>query len=136
MRDNDVVLFSGFKVEKKGILASLSQWWHIFWIIFSHISYAQFIKYLLGSYCGQRIAMCSVVSNFAAPQTVAPPGFSVHGIFQARILEWVAISNSRRSSQSRDGSCVSCISCFDRWVLYHWCHQGSPKSHCGGYKRG
>ena len=30
------------------------------------------------------------------------PGSSVHGIFQARILEWVAISFSRRSSQPRD----------------------------------
>ena len=32
----------------------------------------------------------------------SPPGSSVHGIFQARILEWVAISSSRGSSQSRD----------------------------------
>ena len=32
------------------------------------------------------------------PVDYSPPGFSVHGIFQARILEWVAISFSRRSS--------------------------------------
>ena len=38
-----------------------------------------------------------------------PPGSSVHGIFQARILEWVAISFSRRSSRSRDQTQVSCI---------------------------
>ena len=31
-----------------------------------------------------------------------PPGSSVHGILQARILEWVAISSSRASSQCRD----------------------------------
>ena len=37
------------------------------------------------------------------------PGSSVHGIFQARILEWVAISFSRGSSQPRDQSRVSCI---------------------------
>ena len=37
------------------------------------------------------------------------PGSSVHGILQARILEWVAISFSRRSSQPRDWTCVSCI---------------------------
>ena len=36
-------------------------------------------------------------------------GFSVHGIFQARILEWVTISFSRRSSQPRDWTRVSCI---------------------------
>ena len=38
------------------------------------------------------------------------PGSSVHGIFQARILEWVAISYSKQSSQPRDRTCVSCIS--------------------------
>jgi len=38
----------------------------------------------------------------------SPPGFSVHGIFQARILEWVAISSSRGSSQPRDQTQVSC----------------------------
>ena len=37
------------------------------------------------------------------------PGSSVHGILQARILEWVAISLSRGSSQSRDQIQVSCI---------------------------
>ena len=37
------------------------------------------------------------------------PGFSVHGIAQARILEWVAISYSRRSYQPRDQTCISCI---------------------------
>ena len=35
------------------------------------------------------------------------PGSSVHGIFQARILEWVIISSSRRSSWSRDRNCIS-----------------------------
>ena len=37
------------------------------------------------------------------------PGSSVHGIFQARILEWVAFPFSRRSSQLRDWTQVSCI---------------------------
>ena len=39
----------------------------------------------------------------------SPPGSSVHGIFQARILEWVAISFSRGSSWPRDQTQVSCI---------------------------
>ena len=39
----------------------------------------------------------------------SPPGSSVHGILQARILEWVAISFSRESSQPRDWTWVSCI---------------------------
>ena len=40
----------------------------------------------------------------------SPPGSSLCGIFQARILEWVAISSSRGSSQPRDQTQVSCIS--------------------------
>ena len=39
----------------------------------------------------------------------SPPGSSVHGILQARILEWVAISFSRGSSQPRDRTQISCI---------------------------
>ena len=38
------------------------------------------------------------------PMDCSLPGFSVHGIFQARVLEWVAIAFSRRSSQPRDES--------------------------------
>ena len=30
------------------------------------------------------------------------------------------------SSQPRDWTCVSCISCISKWILYHWCHLGSP----------
>ena len=39
----------------------------------------------------------------------SPPGSSVHGIFQARILEWVAMPSSRGSSQPRDQTHVSCV---------------------------
>ena len=42
----------------------------------------------------------------------SPPGFSVHRILQARILEWVAVSFSRGSSQPGDWSYVSYISCI------------------------
>ena len=51
------------------------------------------------------------------------PGSSVHGIFQARVLEWVAISFSRGSSWSRDQTRVSHIV---RQMLYCLSHQGSP----------
>ena len=57
-----------------------------------------------------------------------PPGSSVRGIFQARILEHVAISFSKESSQPRDWTRVSCVSCTSRQVLYQLSHQGSPKS--------
>ena len=45
--------------------------------------------------------VCSVTQSrptLCDPRDCSPPGSSVHGIFQARILEWVAISYSRRSS--------------------------------------
>ena len=50
----------------------------------------------------------------------SPPGSSVHGILQARILKHDAISYSRGSSQPRDWICISCISCIGRWILYHY----------------
>ena len=61
-----------------------------------------------------------VVSKSLQPHNCSPPGSSVHGIFQARILEGVAISFSRGSSQPRDRTWVSCVSCISRWILYHW----------------
>ena len=57
------------------------------------------------------------------PMNCGPPGASVLGILQARILEWVAMPSSRGSSPPRHRTCVSCIS---RQILYLWCHLGSP----------
>ena len=54
------------------------------------------------------------------PMDCSPPGSSVHGILQARILKWVVISSSRGSSRPRDQTHVSCVSCIGRWILYHW----------------
>ena len=65
---------------------------------------------------------CSIAQSCLAlcdPMDYGPPSSSVHGIFQARILEWVAISYSRGSSRLRDQTSVSCISCVGRWILYH-----------------
>ena len=58
-------------------------------------------------------------SNLAAAAAAAdcsPPGSFVHGIFQAKILEWVAIFSSKGSPQPRDHTCISCIG---RQILYH-----------------
>ena len=56
-----------------------------------------------------------VVQLFYNPWTL--PGSSVHEISKARLLEWVAISFSKGTSQSRDGTCVYCIG---RLILYQW----------------
>ena len=50
---------------------------------------------------------CSVMSD-SLPMDCSPPGSSVHGILQARMLEWVAISFSRSSSPSQGRNHVSC----------------------------
>ena len=55
------------------------------------------------------------------PMACSLPGFSVLGIFQARILEWVTISFSRRSSQGLNPGLLHC-----RQMLYCLSHQGSP----------
>ena len=47
----------------------------------------------------------------------SPLGSSVHGILQASILEWVAMTSSRGSSPPRDRTHSSCM---DRWIPYHW----------------
>ena len=49
----------------------------------------------------------------------SPPGSSVHGVLQVRILEWVVIPFSRGSSRPRDQAHVSYVSCIGRQVLYH-----------------
>ena len=53
------------------------------------------------------------------PMGYSPPGSSVHGILQVRILEWIAMPSSRGSSQPRDHTGVSYITCIGRQVLYH-----------------
>ena len=63
------------------------------------------------------------------PVDCSQPGSSMHGILSARILEWVAISSSRASSRPRYWTHMSCISCIDRQVLYHWATWAS-ESYC------
>ena len=75
-----------------------------------------------GSCCCLVAKLCPTLCD---PIDCSPPGFSVHGISQAKILEWVAISFSRGSSWPGDRTRVSCIG---RQVLYSLSPQ---KSHLG-----
>ena len=82
--------------------------------------------------CGTQIDLCyvhecvCVLCHFSLCLTLCNtmdcslPGSSVHGITQARILEWVAISSSRESSQPRDQTCISHISCITGGFFTHW----------------
>ena len=91
-------------------------------------------------WCGLVIQSCPALCN---PMDCGPLGSSVHGIFQARILEWIAISFFRASSRPRERTWVSCI----EGRLYRLSHQGSPsrapatvnaweKSACSCFKKG
>ena len=66
------------------------------------------------------------VRLFAAPWTVACQTLLSMGILQARTLEWVAMSSSMGSSQPREQTHMSYISCIGRYVLYPLSHLGCP----------
>ena len=71
--------------------------------------------------------MCSVTQpclTLCNPVDCNPKGSSVHGVFQARILEWVAMPFSKGSSWLRDLTCTSCVS-WHADSLLRW-HLGSP----------
>ena len=68
----------------------------------------------------ETVYYCSVAQSCPTlynPMDCSPPGSSVCGISQARILGWVAISSSRGSSRLSDRTHVSCVG---RWILSHW----------------
>ena len=71
--------------------------------------------------CSIHMRVCSIAQSFSSccdSMDCALPGFSVHIIFQARILEWVFISSSRGFSQSRDLTRISCVFCIaDRFFI-------------------
>ena len=74
------------------------------------------------------VHVCSVTQSCPTLVTPwkSPPVSSVHGISQARILEWAAISFSRVSSWPRDRTHISCVSCICRWILYPLSHLRKP----------
>ena len=63
-----------------------------------------------------KVLVAQLFLTLGDPMNCSPPGSSVPGISQARILEWVAISSSRVSSQPRDWTQVSYIA--GRWFFY------------------
>ena len=70
------------------------------------------------------------------PMSCSLPGFSVHGILQARILEQVTTSSSRESSWPSDQTCVSCKSLAlqaDSLLLNHWGSQHIIYMHVSGF---
>ena len=71
----------------------------------------------------QRCVCAESYPTLCDPTDCSPPDSPVHGLFQARILEWVAISSSSRSSQCRDQTHASCTG---KWI---WQMDSLPLSH-------
>ena len=82
---------------------------------------------------GVRLNECLVVQScltLCNPWTVTSQASLSMGIFQARILEWMAMPSFRGSSQPRDGTWVSHIAIgllYCRQILYHLSYQQSPR---------
>ena len=68
----------------------------------------------------------SCVRLFVTAWTVARQAPLSTGIFQARILEWVTMPSSRRSSQPRDQTCIFYVSSIGRQILYHCATREAP----------
>ena len=81
-----------------------------------HVCCAKLLQLSCAKLC---LTVCDAVDCY-------PQGSSVHGILQASILGWVAMSSSRVSSQPWSWAGVSYISCIGKWILHHWAKQRSP----------
>ena len=92
----------------------------------------------ISSMCAELLQSCLTLCDL---MDCSPPGSSVHGILQVRILKGIAISFSRGSSWPRAWTCVSCISHSGRHILYLSCYLENPhisyifpkhEKRCGG----
>ena len=108
------------KQRKHPVGKSYGQWRKLLWAVFGNITHGKmkllFLKFHTTLRCWLSTDSNKSESEVAQscptlcdPMNCSPPGFSIHGIFQARVLGWGAISVSRRSSQPRDRTWVSCI---------------------------
>ena len=69
-----------------------------------YMKHVHILRYLVAQLC---LILCNSLD-------CSPPGFSVHRIFQARILEWIAISSARGSSLPRDQIHIFSVSCIGK----------------------
>ena len=90
-----------------------------------HVVWKSPIHWGCACVCAQ---LCPTLCN---PMDYSPPGSSVHGVSQARILQWFAIFFSRGSSWLRNRNCVSCGSSTGNWI---WLLHYLGSSICWDYK--
>ena len=96
------------------VIAVKENWTHLCWGKGRMISQRWY-------WVNQQKNCCCLVTNscltFLRPYRLYLPESSAHGIYLARMLEWVTISFSKGSSQHRDWTHISCIG---RQIVYHW----------------
>ena len=85
------------------------------WVITPSWLSGSWRSFLYSQFFCKSIQSCPTLCD---PMGHSPTVSSVHRILQTRILEWVAMSSSRGSSQPRDGTCICYVSCSGRQVLY------------------
>ena len=86
---------------------------------------------LSSAYVDVYVLVAQLCPTLCHPMDCSPPGSSVHGILQARTLEWVAIPLSRGSSQPKNQTRGLL---HWRQILYHLGHQGRPTHWVDIYK--
>ena len=102
-------------VYKPSLSGLMDRWGNVY-SFYSRVNFQITRQHILKEY----VRVCSVTQSRQTLCDIVDcslPGSSVHGILQARILEWVAISYSRGSSWPKDGTHISCISCIGRQLL-------------------
>ena len=127
-------IVSNFNLQNYGIknklkILSNSEIENIFWIfekIKNTFVYLRNIQHALSSIAleFQDVHLCPHAKSLQScpimcdPMDCSPPGSSVHGILQARILAWVTVPSSRGFSWPRNQTCISYNSCIGRWVFF------------------
>ena len=102
-------LFTIINTGKQPKCPLMNEWINICYIYI-------YVKWSVVCVCPQSL---SCVWLFFDPMEGCLPSSSDHGVFQARILEQVAISYSRESFWPRDQTHVFCVSCIGKQILYH-----------------
>ena len=93
----------------------LKCWFVVMYFIRINLSSATIVLCLVAQSC---LTLCN-------PMDCSSPGSSIHGISQARMMEWVAIFFCRGSLWPRDRTCISYMC---RWIIYHCTSWKAPKS--------
>ena len=125
LRGTNLWLKTNSNATPFGPLGVLFQFGGIQWICFILVSYILWKNkknlkevHIFACMCAQSYPTLGNLMD------CSPPGSSVHGILQARILEWVAVSSSRGSSPPSDRICISW-----NWILYHWATGETQNTH-------